>query len=148
MKLNKYLIFIFFLTLPQLAKANSNDSVFLQRIHEAKMLVEDIEPRSVRDISEELHETASPEGNLQIFEAVAATYNDLVTVKDIVDEKGKKDLYDQIRLNVAFIQFGGDPNSQGGKKIDRWIRQALMKYLPRELMNDDEMFHSADEWKK
>ncbi len=136
------------MTLPQAVQAGSDDSIFLARIHDAKMLVADLDPRTVEDISRDLQSTSSPEGNLQIFEAVASTFRDLVIDGNIVDDKGKKNLYDQIRMNVAFIQFGGNPNLRNGKKIDRWIRQTLMKYLPRELMKDDDIFYSADEWKK
>jgi len=148
MKLNTLLIILTFLILPQSAQASNGDSEFLARIHHAKMLVADIDPRSVEDISRELHSTSSPQGNLQIFEAVAATYRDLVVNGDIADEAGKKNLYDQIRMNVAFIQFGGNPNTRSGKKIDRWIRQTLMKYLPRKLLKDKDMFYSADEWRE
>lgn len=148
MKLNKFLALILFLILPQVAQTESNDGIFLKRIHEVKEIVKDLEPRSAGDILKDLRETSSPEGNLQIFEAVAATYKDLVVHKNIVDKKDKRDLYDQIRLNVAFIQFGGNPNSGDGKKLDRWIRQTLIKYLPQDLMNDEDMFFSIDELNK
>jgi len=148
MKLNTLLIFIMFLILPQSAQADNGDSAFLARILDAKTLVADLDSRSVEDISIELRSTSSPEGNLQIYEAVAATFRDLVINGDVTDEAGKKNLYDQIRMNVAFIQFGGNPNNKSGKKIDRWIRQTLMKYLPRDLLKDEDMFYSAEEWSK
>lgn len=148
MKLSQYFLLICFLIFPQFVQANIHEGAFVDRIHSAKMLIEDSEPRSVEDISMELQLTSSPEGNLQIFEAVAATYRDLVLDGNIVDDKGKKDLYDQIRMNVAFIQFGGNPNQRGAKKVNRWIRQALLKHLSKDLMNDEDMFYSADEWKK
>jgi len=148
LKSNTLLMLILFLMHPLLAHSDNGDSAFLARIHDAKMLVADLDPRSVEDISIELHSTSSPEGNLQIYEAVAATYRDLVVNGDVTDEVGKKNLYDQIRMNVAFIQFGGNPNDRSGKKIDRWIRQTLIKYLPRDLMKDEDMFYSADEWRK
>jgi len=140
------LIIMILLTAPTSALAN--EDTFLARIHSAKMLVTDHDPRSVEDILRELQKTSSAEGNLQIYEAVAATYRDLVVDKNVIDEADQKNLYDQIRMNVAFIQFGGDPNYSGGKKINRWIRQTLMKYLPRDLINDETIFHSAEEWKK
>jgi len=148
MKLNTLLVFIMFLILPQSAQADNGDGAFLARILDAKTLVADLDPRSVEDISIELRSTSSPEGNLQIYEAVAATFRDLVINGDVTDEVGKKNLYDQIRMNVAFIQFGGNPNTSSGKKIDRWIRQTLMKYLPQDLLKDEDMFYSAEEWSK
>ena len=148
MKLNILLILVLLFILPQSAQAKSDDDLFLARIHNAKALVADHDLRSVADISRQLHATSSAEGNLQIYEAVAATYRDLVASGDVTDEAGKKNLYDQIRMNVAFIQFGGDPNYGGGAKINRWIRQTLVNYLPQNLMNNEDMFYSADEWRK
>ena len=127
--------------------ANMADSAFLERIHDAKMLVADLDPRSVEDIFKELNTTSSPEGNLQIYEAVAATFRDLVLGGDAADEAGRKTLYDQIRMNVAFIQLGGNSNGGSGKRVDRWIRQTLMQYLSQDLIANDDIFHSADEWR-
>ena len=146
MKLVRILLLILFFISPQWTLANIEEGVFLARIRDAKMLVKDLDPRTVEDIYHQLHATSSPEGNLQIYEATAATYRDLVESKEVTDEAGKKNLYDQIRMNVAFIQFGGNP-SGGGKKIDRWIRQTLMKYLPKGLLKDKDIFHSAEEWR-
>jgi len=147
MKLNKIFILILILISPQLAQADSGEDAFLARIHDAKMLVKDLDLRSVEDISRELRTTSSPEGNLQIYEAIAATFRDLVVSGDVTDEAGKKNLYNQIRMNVAFIQFGGNLNDRSGKKIDRWIRQTLVKYLPKDLMKDEDIFYSGDEWR-
>jgi hypothetical protein len=143
----KYFLIACFLVLPQAVQAYSGGDAFAKRVHNAKMLIKDFEPRSVEDIAKELRGTSSPEGNLRIFEAVAATYRDLVTNGNINGDKGKKDLYDQIRMNVAFIQFGGNPNERGANQVNRWIRQALLKYLPRDLMSDKDMFYSADDWR-
>ena len=144
MKLMTLIILMVLFINPQEARAG--EDAFLVRIQNARALVADHDRRSVADISRQLHATSSAEGNLQIYEAVAATYRDLVASGKITGEIGKKNLYDQIRMNVAFIQFGGDPNYRGGAKINRWIRQTLLNYLPKSLMKDEDMFYSADEW--
>ncbi len=146
MKLKTALTLIIILVIPQLVRANSGEDAFLARIHDAKMLVAELDSRTVEDIFREFHATSSPEGNLQIYEATAATYRDLMESKEVTGEVEKKNLYDQIRMNIAFIQFGGNPNG-GGAKIDRWIRQTLMKYLSRDLMKEENIFHSVDEWR-
>ena len=148
MIMKKFLILILLFNFAPLAHASSNDDGYLQRIRKAKELIAELEPRSAEDIAQEFIKTSSPEGNVQIFEAIAATYNDLIIRKNIVEDEGKKDLYNQIRLNVAFIQFGGDPSYEGGKKLNRWIRQTLMKYLSKDLISDEDIFYSAGEWNK
>ncbi|MEK7377063.1 MAG: hypothetical protein AABZ57_07910, partial [Candidatus Margulisiibacteriota bacterium] len=105
-----------------------------RRIGQANRLLAEVDRRSANDICDEFNKTAAPEANVKIYEAVAATYDDLVKSKDIQDAAQKVHLYDQIRLNVAYIQFGGDPEYDGGKLLDRWIRQALVRYLPKDLM--------------
>jgi hypothetical protein len=117
------------------------------RIAQANRLLAEVDSRSVSDIVIEFNKTAAPGANVKIYEAVAATYDDLVKRKNIQDEAQKKHLYDQIRLNVAFIQFGGDPEYDGGKVLDRWIRQALVRHLPKDLMADENTFYSTDDWK-
>lgn len=146
MKLKIVLTLIIILVIPQLVRANSGEDAFLARIHDAKMLVAELDLRTVEDIFRELNATSSPEGNLQIYEAMAATFRDLVVGGDAADEAGRKSLYDQIRMNIAYIQFGGNPKS-GGRRVDRWIRQTLRKYLTKDLMKDEDIFHSVDEWR-
>lgn len=148
MKYISILMFVVLLTAPHTAAAESGGSTFRARIMRAQTLVAEHDLRSVDEIWTELQGSVSAEGNLQIYEAVAETYRDLTADGKIAGEAEKRGLYDKIRMNVAFIQFGGDPNYGGGAKINLWIRRSLMKYLSRDLINDDTMFHSADEWSK
>ena len=119
-----------------------------QRIKQAKSILDQLEPRSIGQIADELNQTDHPQSHLQIYEAVAATYMELVDQQDIRDEEQRKELYNQIRLNVAFIQFGGDFGSSSGTKLDRWIRRRLKNHLPREILKNEKMFFSADDWNK
>ena len=114
------------------------------RVAQARQLLEEVDLRSAREIIDEFNRTPAPQANLQIYEAVAATYADLVKRKEVTDAASKKQLYNQIRLNVAYLQFGGDPESENSRKLDLWIRQTLFRHLPRELMDDTAVFLSLD----
>jgi hypothetical protein len=115
-----------------------------QRVAQARKILAEVDLRSAQDIIDAFNRTTAPEANLQIYEAVAATYDDLVRRKQVTDPASKKSLYNQIRLNVAYLQFGGDPDAENGKKLDLWIRQTLFRHLPRELMENPAIFHSLD----
>jgi len=148
MKFNLLLIFICMFALTQPVQANVNNDEFLERIHHARLLLAGQDPRTVEDIEKEFKATKSPEGNLRIYEAVAATFRELAEEKEITKDEDKKNLYDKIRMNVAFIQFGGEAAGDNGKTIDRWIRQTLVKHLPEDLREDKKLFHSQEDWKK
>lgn len=116
-----------------------------ERVAEARTLLEEVDLRSAQEIIDEFNRTPAPQANLQIYEAVAATYAELVKRKEVTGAASKKNLYNQIRLNVAYLQFGGDPDSESSRKLDLWIRQTLVRHLPRELMDDPAVFHSLGE---
>jgi len=50
-------------------------------------------------------------------------------------------------MNVAYLQFGGDAESGKSKKLDLWIRQTLLRYLPREVLENEKVFYALD-WLK
>jgi len=110
-------------------------------------MIEEVESRPVEQILEAFNRAPAPEANLQIYEAVALTYRDLVRRKDITEPGAKILLYNQIRMNVAYLQFGGDAESGKSKKLDLWIRQTLLRYLPREVLENEKIFYALD-WLK
>ena len=116
----------------------------LARIEQVKQILGQVEDRPARQIMDEFNRTSAPQGNLQILEAVSATYQDLVDRKKVTDMEEKKQLYNLIRLNVAYLQFGGNIGYQGDKKINLWIRQTLARHLPQELMQNQQVFYTLD----
>src|SRR3989338_5082888 len=92
------------------------------RVQRAKKLLAEVDNRPVQAIIDEFNRADFPEGNVQIYEAVAATYRDLAVRKELTAFEDKKSLYDSIRMNVAFLQFGGDIGHTGDKKLNQWIR--------------------------
>ena len=113
-----------------------------RRLEQANYILREVDLRPLPMIIEEMNRTASPEGNLQIYEAVAATYQEIVDRKHITDSERKQSLYDSIRMNVAFMQFGGGIEHKGDKVLDRWIRQTLARHLPEGVFDNDQLFHS------
>ena len=67
------------------------------RIRDAQEILAEVDLRSTDDIEFEFNQTEDPQGNLQIHEAVAATYQDLIERKGIIAVGKKKELYDYIR---------------------------------------------------
>ena len=136
------LILFLLLVSPPVAasKAHLSDT-HLARLVQAQKLLADVDSRSQSEIIDELNQTSFPEGNLQIYEAVAATYKELTQHKDIARINKKKRLYDFIRLNIAYLQFGGEIG-QGNKDLNALIRQTLQRHLPKELLDNDQLFYS------
>ena len=139
---NLTIILLFLLAASANASGNDLSARQAERLSEARHILAEVDPRSEEAIARELLTTPYPEENLQIYEAVARTYLDLVTRKEIVDPQAKTQLFNKIRLNVAFLQFGGSPASGTGKKMDVWIRQTLVRHIPAELLGSPALFHS------
>lgn len=126
---------------PAWARLTQDD---LPRVQKARMLLAEVDSRSSEDILKSFNATESPEGNLVIYEAVAATYCELAPQIGAVKAEDKKALYDTIRMNVAFVQYGGDIGHTGDRKIHQWVRQALKRHLPAGIIKDTKLFYSLE----
>ena len=127
----------------QAAKARLTEAE-VARVDAARRILAEVDTRPLQAIVGEINEAPYPEGNLQIYEAVAATYRELVKAKEITEIGHKQSLYNSIRMNVAFLQFGGDINHTGDKLLHQWIRQELRRHLPEGLMENEQLFYSLE----
>jgi len=132
-----------FVPTPAIAAEGYLSNAHVVRVTQAQQLLADVDTRSQNETIDEFNRAAFPEGNLQIYEAVAATYKELTQQKGITELNQKRRLYDFIRLNIAYLQFGGSIE-QGDKDLNRWIRQTLRRHLPKELFDNDQLFHSLE----
>ena len=142
-----FVCFILFILLafPVMGDADLTQSE-RKRLTEAKALLMDVESRSVDDLMNKFAETGLAREQLQIYEAIAATF------RDIIDQYGKKSLrsrkkvIEKIRMNMAYFQLGGSRAEQkGGSELDRLIQRKLKQYLPEEIWDNTKLFHSLGE---
>ncbi|HOW35362.1 MAG TPA: hypothetical protein PL155_02980 [Candidatus Omnitrophota bacterium] len=117
----------------------------LSRLKAAKGLIGDADSRSLQEAADELRTSPDTEGALQILEAVAAVYVELVRDYALDDSTARVRLLDKIRMNMAYFQMGG-PDSEGPQESDLniLIRRKLKEHLSSELRNNPKLFYSLE----
>ena len=103
----------------------------LQRVQQYKSMLKDVEPRPAKAIIAELENSDHPMLNLQIKEAMAKTFTDIVREQNVEGEGKRKWLYSMVALNMANLQFGG---SSGSNPLNTMILRKLKKNLPPEVL--------------
>ena len=132
------------LLLPAIASANFTQ-VEIRRLTEAKSLLMDAEKRSVEDLIKEFNDTGLPREQLDIYEATAATFRDIINDYSKNDAQSRERLLDKIRMNMAYFQFGGTRAEQeGGSELNRLIQRKLIQYLPENIWDNPKLFHSLE----
>lgn len=117
----------------------------VQRVKAFKQLLYGIDKGSVQRTIDDLEKTRYPLINLEIKEAMAKTYVDLVGEYNVTGQKKKEWLYSMICLNMAYLQFGGGQgNSSGTSSLNRLICQKLKGYLPPNALKQHGMVYSLD----
>jgi hypothetical protein len=115
----------------------------IARLKAVREIVYDVEKKSLRQMIDAVEKTQYPEINLEIKEAMAHTYADIIREQNVQSQPKKEWLYSMIALNVAYFQFGGDKDSAGGtKNLNKLIRYKLKTYLPLNIFNQPG-FHCA-----
>ncbi len=158
MKILIILISILFISSPAYAQGKSSgpkqDSYSkrqltpaqLERVKVCKLILQDVDKKSLQQTNEELSRLSYPEENLQILEAMAKTYADIVREVKVEKQTQKEWLYSMIELNMGYLQLGGVKGGDGGQDepLNRRIRYKLRTYLPSELLNHPALFHSLE----
>jgi hypothetical protein len=136
-----FLITFLFLT----ASAHAFTAEELQRLVAVKQLLYSVDTKSLQQTIDELQKTRHPVINLQIKEAVAKTYADIVKEEDVSGQKKKEWLYSMVCLNMAYLQFGGAVGDKGGTtSLNRLIRRKLKAYLPLNVLNRPGFLYSLE----
>ncbi|MBF0511753.1 MAG: hypothetical protein HQL13_05415 [Candidatus Omnitrophica bacterium] len=112
-------------------------SLQIERVRAVKTILEGVDKKSLSDTIHEIEKNRHPEVSLQMKEAMAQTYADIVREIDVRDKKKKEWLYSMVCLNMAYLQFGGSSKNKPGSttELNRLIRQKLVKYLPSDIVN-------------
>jgi hypothetical protein len=148
MKLFPLIIFIFLATSAH-AEGNYTSRNLtgqdIERVKVVKQLLYGIDKKSLRETIDELEKTRQPQINLQMKEAMAKTFTDIVREINVEGQKKKEWLYSMVCLNMAYLQFGGSQGtSRNATSLNRLIRQKLKKYLPPDALKQPGFFYSLE----
>ncbi len=117
----------------------------IERVKVVKALLYGIDTKSLRETINELEKTRHPQINLQMREAMAKTYTDIVREINVEGQKKKEWLYSMVCLNMAYLQFGGSQGTPGSTiSLNRLIRQKLKKYLPPNALKQPRFLYSLE----
>lgn len=117
----------------------------MDRVQACRRLLGGANERTAAQISADLTRSAFPEENLQILEAEARTFAELVLEQGVTDPAQKEWLYNMIALNMAYLQFGGINIKQSDDKVlNKMIRRKLREHLPAALQENKKFFELVD----
>jgi hypothetical protein len=114
----------------------------IERVKAVKVLLYDVDTKSLQETIDELEKTRHLQINLQIREAMAKTYTDIVGEINVKGQKKKEWLYSMVCLNMAYLQFGGSQGKSGSTtELNRLIRRKLKEYLPLNVSEQPGFIH-------
>ncbi len=107
-----------------------------ERVRVLKLLVRDVDTKSLQETITELEESADPRFTLRLREAMARTYADIVRDRNITDQKQKEWIYSRVAMNMAFLQFGANEFDAGKSgSLNSLIHRKLKEHLPPEILS-------------
>lgn len=113
----------------------------LERVKVCHRLLEGAQNKSVQEMSTDIEQMPSPEKHLQILEAVALTYSEIVQEQKIEEQDRREWLHSMIALNMGYLQLGG---AGSGDPMHRMIQRKLKAHLSPALLKDPELFQSLE----
>ena len=150
MKFRKqFFLFVVFMFLAGLAHAEGNytrrhfTGQEIERVRAVKELLDGIDTKSLQETINELEKSRYPRLNLEMKEAMAKAYTDIVREIKVEGQKKKEWLYSMVCLNMAYLQFGGDQGKSGSTtELNRLIRKKLKEYLPQDVLKQPGFIYS------
>lgn len=107
----------------------------MQRLKAVKATLWAVDHKSLRTSVAELEKSSQPELNLEIKEAMAAAYADIVKDYKVEGQNKREWLYSMVCLNMAYLQFNSEQGpSQNASDLNKLIRRQLKKHLPQQAM--------------
>jgi hypothetical protein len=131
------IIFLFFISFVYAEGRRGHlTSTEVERVRAFKELLGSVDSKTVRQTVDDLGKNDYPQVNLQMKEAMAKTYADIVRDKNVEGHAKQERLYSMVALNMAYLQLGGTRDKAGSTEpLNRLIRQKLRAYLPPEIFN-------------
>jgi hypothetical protein len=145
-----FLLVIFtFLATSVHAQANHRRSLLtaqeIERVKAVKELLYGVDKRSLQETIDELQRARHPQLGLEMQEAMAKAYTDIVKEINVEGQKKKEWLYSMVCLNMAYLQFGGSQGKAGSTtELNRLIRQKLKQYLPPDIFKQPGFLYSLE----
>lgn len=113
------------------ADAESLNVTQVERLKAVHLLLADVDSKSFSQMKAELERSQDSSMQLDIKEAMARAYADIVREQQVKGKGKKQWLYSMVALNMAYFQFGGSKDSAAGAtNLNKLIRQKLKTYLP------------------
>jgi len=117
----------------------------IDRVRAVKKLLYEVDTKSLKRTIQDLESTRHPQTGLDMMEAMANTYIELVRDYRPEGQKKKRWLYSMVCLNMAYLQFGGSKGKVGSTtELNRLIRQELLKYLPSNILTQPGFLYSLE----
>ena len=114
-----------------------------ERLRVCKRLLAGVDGKSFEESLLDIEQSSSPHENLQILEAEAKVFAEIVQEQNVVGQKKKEWLYSMVTLNMAYLQLAGiDAKQSQDSPLDKLIRRKLKEHLPSYLKENQEVFHS------
>lgn len=115
----------------------------ISRAKAAKKLLGRADRESFQQTVDDIMASPSPEGYLQIYEAMANVYQKMIKEYDITDNDDQQRLLGKIRMNMAYYQLGGpDVEREADGLLNIVIRRNLKKTLSPDVFEDRRLFYS------
>jgi len=141
--MKRFSFLIIFLLLTTCVHAFSVQEI--QRLRAVKQLLYGIDSKSLQQTMDELQKTHHPQLYLQMREAMAKTYTDIVQEENVSGQKKKEWLYSMVCLNMAYLQFAGTQGSPGATTaLNKLIRRKLRAYLPADIFKQPGFLYSLE----
>lgn len=140
MKKILWLILFALIASPAYSKGSKLSAEQVERVKVFKAQIAEVDKKTLAKTIAEIERTNDPHMVLQIQEAIAKVYSDIVADQAIKDKVTKEWLYSTVSMNMANIQFGG----RVGGSVNRMITGRLQKALPNGIM-DNPNFHVSVE---
>ncbi|MBF0504397.1 MAG: hypothetical protein HQL14_04760 [Candidatus Omnitrophica bacterium] len=106
----------------------------IQRVRAFKELLSEVDTKSLPQTITELEKARYPAINLEMREAIAKTYVDIVREQGVTGQKKKEWLYSMVCLNMAYLQFGGGESPASTSSLNKLILRKLKEYLPSDVL--------------
>jgi hypothetical protein len=144
-----FMVFAVFLAASAHAEGSYNTSHLsaadIERVKAVKALLYGVDKKSLQETISELERTRQPRINLQMREAMARAYTDIVREINVEGQEKKEWLYSMVCLNMAYLQFGGSQGKPGSTtELNRLIRQKLKEYLPPNALKQAGFIYSLE----
>ena len=133
--LRSFAIFSFLILFTGVAEAGLSTQQ-LDRVKVAKDLLRGVDGKSLEMTIQDIENSPYPEGNLQIFEAIASTYKEMLKEYNLPDQSQKEWLHSMVLLNMAYIQLAGEKTKKIDSRLNMLIRDKLKERLSDKLLKD------------